>query len=747
MVVGGVAAVAAALLDVARDGISHYWLILALLTLVSGSFAVKVPAVSANISVSDAFVLLLVLLYGPAPATLTVALDGLFVSWYRGYRTPQRVLFNFAEPAVSVWVTSHTYYLLSGAAPLSVQPTELTGLLLPMLACSVVYFILNSGFTALAVAADTGMPFHRIWRGHFMWLGLNYFGSASIAMLLAAATREISIVTLAAVVPLLVISYLTFKNSMARVEDAKRHVTEMTDIASSRVEERRQATEALRQSEEQYRRLFEESRDAIYMTAPGGPILDVNHALLKLFGATREELVGTSAELAGTSAIESWMRKEDRDRFRATLERDGLVRDFEAAFRKNDQTIINCLVTATAWRGPEGTVQASQGIIRDVTEQRRLEEQLRQSQKMEAIGRLAGGVAHDFNNLLTVIFGYVDVLQGQLANTPAADGLAEVRQAAERASLLTQQLLAFSRRQRLEPKLLDVNWAVANADRMLRRVLGEDIRLRTALAPGVLTVLADPGQLEQVLMNIVVNARDAMPAGGTLTIETYLADVSGPAGMTLTIGSYAVLSITDTGTGMSAETQSRLFEPFFSTKGVRGTGLGLATVYGIVRQSGGDIRVTSELGHGTTFTIYLPIAVGTAQQETTKAEPTLSGTEHVLVVEDEPAVRRLVVLTLNRYGYRVSEAGDGEQALGMVNDADVLLTDVVMPGLDGGTLSERVKAMRPDIKIVFMSGYADHALLGDKVRSLNGPFVHKPFTPVGLVTKLREALDGSDAAA
>jgi PAS domain S-box-containing protein len=747
MFVSGVAVVAAALLDVAHDGIAYYWLILALLTLVSGSFAIRVPAVPANISVSDTFVFLIVLLYGPAPATLTVALDGLFVSLYRRYRTPQRVLFNFAEPAVSVWVASHAYYLLSGAAPLSVRQTDLTGLLLPMLLCSVVYFILNSGFTALAVAAETGMPLHRVWRSHFMWLGLNYFGSASIATLLAVATRDINIVTLAAVIPLLVISYLTFKNSMARVEDAGRHVAEMTHINSSREEERRQATEALRQSEEQYRRLFEESRDAIYITAPGGPILDVNHALLKLFGATRADLVGTSAELAGTSAIESWMRREDRDRFRTALERDGSVRDFEAAFRKKDGPVITCVVTATAWRGPEGTVQAYQGIIRDVTEQRQLEEQLRQAQKMEAIGRLAGGVAHDFNNLLTVILGYSDVLQAQLADTPAGEGLAEIRRAAERAALLTQQLLAFSRRQRLEPKLLDLNWVVANADRMLRRVLGEDIRLQTALAPGVLTVLADPGQLEQVLMNIVVNGRDAMPAGGTLKIETCLADVSQPAGMALTTASYAVVSIADTGTGMSAETQSRLFEPFFSTKGIRGTGLGLATVYGIVRQSGGDIRVTSELGRGTTFTIYLPLAVGVAQQETAKAQPTLTGTEHVLVVEDEPAVRRLVVQTLNRYGYRVSEAGDGEQALDMVGDADVLLTDVVMPGLDGGTLGERVKAMRPDIKIVFMSGYADHALLGDKVRSLNGPFVHKPFTPVGLVTKLREALDGSGAAA
>jgi two-component system cell cycle sensor histidine kinase/response regulator CckA len=381
-----------------------------------------------------------------------------------------------------------------------------------------------------------------------------------------------------------------------------------------------------------------------------------------------------------------------------------------------------------------------------------LEESLSGALKLEALGRLAGGVAHDFNNLLTVIIGSADLMRADGgAHTPHADMIEMIRQSAERGAALTRQLLAFSRKQVLAPVVLNVNHLIRNVEKILSRLIGEHIALSTALTPSVYPVCADPGQLEQVLINLVVNARDAMPDGGTLTIATGNADLHSdpaPGQAPLPAGAYAVVKITDTGCGMDEHTRRRIFEPFFTTKEVgRGTGLGLATVYGIIKQSDGAIHVESTPGKGTCFTIYLPRST----QAPTAREPMLGsalqakGQETVLVVEDEGPVRTMTSRSLRANNYRVLEARDGVEALAIsdscVEPIDLVLTDVIMPRLTGPQLAETLMERRPATRVLLMSGYADSDGLCRRVVQSGMPFLQKPFTPDALARKVREVLD------
>jgi len=386
------------------------------------------------------------------------------------------------------------------------------------------------------------------------------------------------------------------------------------------------------------------------------------------------------------------------------------------------------------------------------------EAQLRQSQKMEAVGRLAGGVAHDFNNLLTVIRGYSELVLSRLpAGDPSKRELEEVKKAADRAAGLTGQLLAFSRRQFVATKIVDVNALVANMDGMLRRLLGEDIiELCSELDPDLGSIKADPGQIEQIVMNLAVNARDAMPTGGRLTVETrnvsirkkLLRDM-----LVLEKGEYVLLAVKDTGHGMDEETQSHIFEPFFTTKGKgKGTGLGLSTVYGIVKQSGGVIGVESKVGSGTTFKIYFPRVDGTAENGVVDVPSgeSVQGRETILLVEDEPAVRGLVHETLRLQGYTVLEARHGIEALlagtKHLGTIHLLLTDVVMPQMSGPEVAEKLCSLRPDMKGLYMSGYPDHPVFSQGGIKRDTAFLQKPFTPTALAEKVREVLDGAKAA-
>jgi signal transduction histidine kinase/ActR/RegA family two-component response regulator len=401
---------------------------------------------------------------------------------------------------------------------------------------------------------------------------------------------------------------------------------------------------------------------------------------------------------------------------------------------------------------PAGHLTGFQGASRDITDRLRLEAELRQAQKMEAVGRLAGGVAHDFNNLLTVINGFSEMVLADPGLSPSGRELvAEIARAGDQAAALTRQLLAFSRKQVLAPKVLDVNALVLDIEKMLARLIGADIELASSLDPMLGRVKADPGQLEQVLLNLAVNARDAMPHGGYLTIETR--NVHLDARQTQRVpgvrpGPYALLAVTDTGVGMTADVRARIFEPFFTTKEPgKGTGLGLATVFGIVQQSGGFVDVYSEIGRGTAFKVYLPRL--TEPAETPSAAGGWAaiprGDETILLADDDPGVRSLSRLALQSYGYTVLDAADGEEAIRIGLDhpgpIHLLVTDLVMPRAGGREVVERVGPARPESRVLFLSGYTDDALVRHGVLEAGVAFLHKPFTPTTLARKVREVLD------
>ncbi len=505
--------------------------------------------------------------------------------------------------------------------------------------------------------------------------------------------------------------------------------------------ERKRAEESLAASEERYRVLFENAAEGIGAVDPEtGRNLYFNRSLREMFGYSEEEFTHlTIANLlpkerleAGRRALEAIVRGESR-RFSSIscVRKDGST--FEADIH-GSVTII------------EGRKVAF-GFVTDVTGRVRLEEQLRQAQKMEAVGQLAGGIAHDFNNLVTVISGNSELL---LSETPHDDPrrapLVDIRAAGDRAASLTRQLLAFSRKQILEPRLVDLNDSIQGIEKMLRRLIGEDVVLVTDLAPEVLWIKVDPGQLEQIVMNVAVNARDAMPFGGRVSIRT------GPAPGKAAPGPErrppVILSISDTGTGMTADVKDHIFEPFFTTKGVgKGTGLGLSTVFGIVKQSGGDIRVDSEPGKGSTFTITLPSAAppvrGRGSGAAHHALPL--GTETILMVEDEEPVRRLLKRTLEGVGFIVLEARDGAEALAIAQarsePLDILVTDVVMPGMGGRELAEKIRRERPGLRMLFMSGYTEDVMLRHGIHESGVAFLQKPFSAAELVRKVREVLD------
>jgi signal transduction histidine kinase len=426
--------------------------------------------------------------------------------------------------------------------------------------------------------------------------------------------------------------------------------------------------------------------------------------------------------------------------------------EVEATWKRKDGRLLTVQLSVRAIRNGTPQVEYYETFVRDVTEQRRLQTQLVQSQKMEAVGRLAGGIAHDFNNLLTVITTSCDLLREDMGpDDPKREDVDQVRQAADGAAALTRQLLAFSRQQVLAPQIVNLGDVVFGVERMLRRVIGEDVDLVTVLDPESGAVKADVGQLEQVLMNLAVNARDAMPTGGKLTIEIanvehdpdYAREQEAAA-----VSRFVMLAVSDTGTGMDEATKARIFEPFFTTKELgKGTGLGLATVYGIVRQSGGFIWVYSEPGLGTTFKIYLPQVDAVAEGSAASDAPSASrrGTETVLLVEDAAAVRSVIHEALARQGYAVLDAPHGAEALRIAashaGPIHLLLTDVVMPGLSGRQLADQLAAVRPETKVLYTSGHTDDAVVRHGVLESGIAYLQKPFTVDGLARKVREVLD------
>jgi two-component system cell cycle sensor histidine kinase/response regulator CckA len=514
--------------------------------------------------------------------------------------------------------------------------------------------------------------------------------------------------------------------------------------------ERRRAQEAIRESEERYRLLFERNLAGVYRMTLVGRILECNDALARIFGyASREELIDRDIAALYPDA------RQRRGFFDALLRERNLA-NFEMRGERKDGGAAWTFQNAALLADEQAGDVIVEGTVVDVTERRQLEDQLRQSQKMEGIGQLAGGIAHDFNNLLTTVLGYSDMALSQLSpHDPIGQDIAEIRKAGERASNLTRQLLAFSRKQVFEPRVIDLNALLADSSRMLARLIGEHIRFVTRLEPALANVRADPGQVEQVIVNLVVNARDAMPDGGTLTVRTENADVDAGSSRRhfgIAPGRYVVMAVEDTGVGIDAETQKRIFEPFFTTKETpRGTGLGLATVYGIVSQSGGEIFVASAPGRGAIFAIYLPRVEEPAEVATpAPAGAPHRGSETILLVEDEDAVRGLTRRCLEASGYTVLQASNAEEALALAarfdGRLDLLLTDVIMPGASGPELSRRLLERRPGTRVLYVSGYPDAAMASHVALDGGASFLPKPFTPETLARKVREILDAREAA-
>jgi two-component system cell cycle sensor histidine kinase/response regulator CckA len=504
------------------------------------------------------------------------------------------------------------------------------------------------------------------------------------------------------------------------------------------------AQDVVNKSEEKYRRLFEKSKDAIFISNPGRRFIDINQAGIELFGYTKEELLSLDLEKV-------YWNPDDREVLWQKLHRSGFVSDFEVEMKRKDGEKIIVHISFSVITDDAGQVSGYQGIIRDVTERKRLERQLLQSQKMESVGILAGGVAHDFNNLLTAISGYGQILQETIPKDDelSQESIRNVLNAADRAAELTRGLLAFSRKQLISPKPVQIDTLIRDTGKLIQRIIGEDIEFSTDFTSKNLLVKADPGQIEQILMNLATNARDAMPHGGQLSITTRhmvveegsetLYDLQSP-------GKYALISVSDTGTGMDKKTLENIFEPFFTTKEVgKGTGLGLSIVHGIIKQHNGSVLASSEPGKGTTFDIYLPLVKGHAVKEELKISTRYTGgMETLLVVEDDEIVRAFMKRILERASYRVIIANDGEDAVARFRDQDdisLVLSDLVMPKKNGKEMLDEIKKIKPGIKAVFISGYAADVMQKKGMFEESAEFITKPFKKNDLLQKVREVLD------
>jgi two-component system cell cycle sensor histidine kinase/response regulator CckA len=528
-----------------------------------------------------------------------------------------------------------------------------------------------------------------------------------------------------------------------RVEARTLELRAANQSLRTEVEERRHAEVEMRRSEERFRRLFESNTIGIAIADLTGATLEANDAYLGMFGYTREDFHAGRVHWGTMTPPE--YRAVDQAAVES-LQRTGVASPWEKEMLRKNGTRVPVLLGVAMLEASATCIT----YVVDLSKPRQLEKQLRQAQKMEAVGQLAGGVAHDFNNLLTAILGYTELLEERLGEgTAGFEELEEIRKAGERAAGLTRQLLAFSRRQVLESRVLDLNAIVGDLEKMLRRLIGEDIDLVTTLDPSLSHLRADAGEVEQIIMNLVVNSRDAMPQGGKITIETANVELDEEYArnhISTRPGQYVMLAVSDTGIGMDAETQSHIFEPFFTTKGKdKGTGLGLSTVYGIVKQSGGWIWVYSEPSRGTTAKVYFPEVDENAETVPRRIEATsAAGSETILLAEDEAPVRKLARKALENLGYTVLEASRGEEALSIARShagpIHLVLTDVVMPEMGGADLASRVQELRPEARVLYMSGYTDDAIIRHKVLERGTHFLQKPFTPASLARKVREAL-------
>jgi two-component system cell cycle sensor histidine kinase/response regulator CckA len=541
--------------------------------------------------------------------------------------------------------------------------------------------------------------------------------------------------------------WLVLESSSSVIRNAKGQPEKLL-IVNRDITERRRAEESLRRSEAHFRSAVEDAPYGIYRASIAGRFLQVNPAFRKMLGYEQEQEL-----LRKDLATEIFQHHGEYQRLMELVACTEEIKDVEMVWKRRDATLITVRCSGRRINDENGVPAYFEAFAEDVTEKRVLERQLKMAQKMEAIGRLSGGIAHDFNNLLGVIIGYSRVLRKALgANNALCEHAIEIEKAGERAASLTKQLLAFSRQQVLTPAILNLNALISDMSRMLPRLLGEDITVSLTLDPDLGNVKADQSQIEQIIMNLAVNARDAIPTGGTLTIRTAnveLDQIYARSHPGCNAGSYVLMAVSDDGTGMDVGTLAHIFEPFFTTKELgKGTGLGLATVYGIVKQSNGYIWVDSAPGKGSRFEIYLPLYAGQPTIEAPQLDPgeRLRGSERILLVEDAEPLRKLAQIFLEEGGFHVLSAASGEDAMEVAArhplPLDLLLTDVVMPGMNGRVLAEQLLPRHPGMKVLYMSGYTDSFIAGHGVWGEEIQLLHKPFTEDVLIRKVREVLDG-----
>jgi two-component system cell cycle sensor histidine kinase/response regulator CckA len=622
-----------------------------------------------------------------------------------------------------------------------------------------------------AAGATTPYTYSTFFILEFIWVGLSFpprtallltplTAVAYVVPLLASGRSTSAIESATVVVPVCilvgeVVAHVVHRLHAAQ-DELEQRVAERTaqlqaanQAIQQELAERTQVEAALRESESRFRQLAEHIHEAFWLLDPHTPrLLYISPAYEQIWQRACETLYAQPYSFLDA------VHPGDRERVAAAMERQqgGAISDEEYRILWPDGSVRWVWDRSFPVADAAGRVSRIARVTQDITDRKQLEAQFLQAQKLEGIGRLAGGIAHDFNNLLTAISGYTDLLwEGLPHDDPMRGDVEEIQRAVGRAANLTHQLLAVARKQIIEPRVLNLNDLIVEMDKLLRRIIGEDITLITSPAPDLLRVKADPGQIEQVLVNLAVNARDAMPAGGRLSIETRNVGLNQANGrQSMAEGAFVLLTVSDTGAGMDAEVQAQAFDPFFTTKGQgRGTGLGLATSYGIVKQHGGNIQISSEVGRGTIFNIYLPGVEerGPAPPAPLEARRPLRGTESVLVVEDEATVRALVGRVLREQGYTVLEAEDGAQAIRIAQAhaparLDLLLTDIVMPHMNGKAVADQISALHPAAKVLFMSGYTDGAIVHSGQLAEGVAFLHKPFTPAALARKVREVLDG-----
>jgi len=536
--------------------------------------------------------------------------------------------------------------------------------------------------------------------------------------------------------------------SAAPIRDANRKVKGILGFLVD-ISELKRSEEALRQAEEKYRTIFENAVEGIYQTTPDGRYISANPAVARMLGFdSPEELISARQNIRTQEYVKPEMRAE----FVKKLEEFGIVQNFEYEAYRKDGKVIWVSSNARIVRGADGRTLYFEGTIEDITHRRELEQQLQQMQKIEAVGRLAGGVAHDFNNILMAISSYAELLDKKLTNDTARRYAGEIVKATDRGSSLTEGLLTFSRKQVVSPKVLDLNALIAEQIKMLQRLIPENIEVQFSAGDRIGRVKADPSQVQQVLMNLIINARDAMPNGGRLVIETGNAELDGadcPLASEAHAGKYVMVAVSDNGCGMSAEIKSQIFEPFFTTKEQgKGTGLGLSIVFGIVKQTGGQVFVHSEPDLGTTFKIYFPFVEAEAHaQDAEERQQSIAGAETILLVEDEDGVRDSAAEYLRENGYTVLTAKGGPQALQAAEQYDqpiqLLLTDLIMPLMSGRELSERIVKIRPEIQIVFMSGYSNNLLSNQQILDPKHVLLQKPFRLAALGRRVRDVLGRS----